>query len=243
MTDSLLLPDDEPATAAYLGDPTVVARFGSVDQALTLKGCLVAAGLPATIGDQHLMMQGGGWLGGSGNGVRVLVPATLVARANEVIAEFRAGAFEIEGDDDPELAPAAKATDLAFWGPDLSAFLSLFLTPIFGTAIHWLNSRTLGERRLARIADAWLLLSFAAAAVGFWLLRERPWGLGSAFGASGVVAVFTATWYFFGAHAQSRFIMQSFGRQYRPRPLLPLAAGTFAAMIAIGAIGQSLGLD
>ena len=244
MTDSLLVPEDEPDAQPYLGELTVVARFASVDQALTLKGCLLAAGLPATIGDQNLMMQGGGWLGGAGGGgVRVLVPETLVARANEVIAEFHSGAFEIEGDADPDLRPATQPTDLAFWGPDLAAILSMLLTPIFGATIHWLNSRTLGDHRLARVADAGLLLAILATGFGFWLLRDRPWSIATAFSASGAVTVYTATWYLFGAHPQSRFITRAFGRQYRHRNLLAPALGAFVLMLAIGMIGQGLGLD
>ena len=243
MTDSLLVPDDEPEAEPYLGDMTPVVRFGTLEEALALKGCLVAAGLPAVVGDQYQMMQGGLWMGAVGSGVRVLVPAALVARANEVLEQFRSGAFEIEGDADPDLLPPVTPTELAFWGPDLAAFLSLYLTPIFGATIHWLNSRTLGDRRLARVADIGLLLSIVATGLGFWLLREHAWGLASAFSASGIVGLYTGVWYLFGAHPQSKFIVRSFGRQYRHRKLLIPAGAVFFLMLAIGFIGQAAGLD
>ena len=234
MTDSTLTEDDAAPTPEYLGDMTVVARFVSVQEALTLKGCLVAAGIPATVGDQNLMMQGGGWMGGVASGVRVLVPATLVARANEVIAEFRSGAFEIEGDADPELRPATTATDLALWNSDLAVFLSLPLTPIFGATLLWQNSRKLGQTGLARVADVGLALSVVVTAAGFWLLRDHDWSVATPFSVSGAVGVYTAFWYLFLAHGQSRFITRSFGRQYRHRNVWTAAAIALGLMLAVG---------
>ena len=240
MTDSILAEDDAPATPEYLGDMTVVARFVSVQEALTLKGCLIAAGIPASVGDQNLMMQGGGWLGGVASGVRVLVPATLVSRANEVIAEFRSGAFEIEGDPDPALRSATTATDLALWNSDLAAFLSLPLTPIFGATLLWQNSRKLGQARLARVADIGLALSFIVTATGFWLLRDHDWSVATPFSVSGAVGVYTTFWYLFIAHGQSRFIARSFGHQYRHRNVWLAAGIALGLMLAIGFGYESL---
>ena len=243
MTDSTLTPEDTADAAEYLGDTTTVARFGGIDEALALKGCLVAAGIPASIGDQNLMMQGGGWLGGVGNGVRVQVPAALVARANEVIADYRAGAFEIEGDPDPELAPPTRSTELALWGPDLSAFLSLWLTPIFGATLHWLNSRKLGEAMLVRRANAGMVLSLVATAAAFWLMRPRDWDAAAPFKISGLMSVYTALWYLVIAHSQSRFIARSFGHKYPHRHVWGAAAVGFGVMLALGFAGVALVAD
>lgn len=235
--DSAEVPEE-----SYAGDMTVVTRVTGIEEALALKGCLLAADIPATIGDQNLVMQGNAW-GGAGSNIRVLVPATLVARANEVIAEFRAGAFEIEGDPDPELAPPITATDLSLWSPDLAAFLSLWLTPVFGATLHWLNSRTLGVPALARRADAGLALSVIATAGAFWLMRDHDWRVGSPFVVSGFMGLYTGLWYLLAAHNQSRHIARAFGRKYRHRNVWLAAAAMFGAMLAIGYIGETLILD
>jgi hypothetical protein len=242
MTDSTLADDDALAPAEYLGDLTVVARLSGINEALTLKGCLEAAGVPATIGDQLLMTQNS-WLNTASGGVRVLVPATLVPRANEVIAQYRNGAFEIEGDVDPDLPPATTTTTVALWSPDLAAWFSMLLTPIFGATLHWMNSRALGERKLQRAATTWLVLSFVATSVGFWLLRGQEWSVTMPLRVSGVLSIYTATWYLFGAHAQSRFITRSFGIKYPHHRMLKAVAFAVALLLAIGAAGSALGSD
>jgi hypothetical protein len=239
MTDRSLAPDDAPATPDYAGDLTVVTRVADVAEALALKGCLLAADIPATIGDQNLVMQGNPW-GGAGSNIRVLVPEALVARARDVIADYRAGTFEIEGDPDPDLAPPTVATDLALWGPDGAAFLSLFLTPVFGATLHWFNSRKLGVSALARQADAGLALSAAATVLAFWLRSESDWRVGTPFAVSGAMSLLTGFWYLFIARNQSRHIARSFGNKFRHRNLWLAAAGGFGLMLAIGWIGESL---
>jgi len=247
MTDSSLAADDTPPApatgeGAYLGDMTVVARLANAQDAQTLRGCLVAAGILATLGDAQTVQTNMLWANALG-GVRVMVPQTLVARANEVIAEFHSGAYELEGDADPDLPPPTQATDLALWSPDLAAFLSLFLTPVFGAALHWLNSRRLGVRGLARQADAGLALSIAATALAFWLTRERDWRAASPFLVSGLMTFYTAAWWMALAHDQSRHVARSFGRQYRHRAVWRTAAVVFVVMLAIGFAGENLRPD
>jgi hypothetical protein len=242
MTDSSLTSDDTDRTPDPTGDLTVVTRVTDVGEALAIKGCLLAADIPATIGDQNLVMQGNPW-GGAGSNIRVLVPEALAVRAREVIAEFRAGAFEIEGDPDPELAPPTTASDLALWGPDLAAFLSLWLTPVFGATLHWLNSRALGVPALARRASTGLALAVAATAFGFWFIRARDWDLATPFLAGGVVSFYTGFWYLFIAHEQSKHIARSFGNKYRHRNVWLAAAVTFGVLLAVGYVGQSLRMN
>ena len=243
MTDQPLSQDDASPAADYLGDFTVVARLNAVNEALALKGCLQAAGVPASIGDQNLMMQGGSWLGGVASGVRVLVPATLVPRATEIIVEYRSGALAIEGDEDPALPPPITATTLPLWSPDLAAWLSLALTPIFGATLHWMNSRALREPALQRSAKAWLALSIVATGAGFWLLHEQDWTVRTPLRVSGVLSVYTLLWYLLGAHAQSRFIARSFGIRYPHRPMALACAVAIALLLAVGFAGSALASD
>lgn len=239
MTDSTLGTDTAADDGEYLGDMTIVAKFGNAQEAQALQGCLRAAGIPATLGDAQTVQTNMLWAYALG-GVRVMVPGTLAARAAEVIAEYNAGAFEIEGDPDPALPPAVQATDLALWNPDLAAFLSLWLTPMFGAALHWLNSRQLGVRGLARQADAGLALSVGATAATSWLMRDHDWRIATPFLLSSYAGVVSAAWYFLFAHGQSRHVARSFGRQYRHRNVWLAAAIVFAAMLAIGVVGDSL---
>lgn len=238
MADSTLTPDTAPDEHASPGDMTVIARMPTAQEALTLKGCLQAAGIPAALGDAHTVQANMLWATALG-GVRVMVPQAFVARANEVIAEYRRGAFEIEGDPDPALPPPTTATDLALWGPDLSAFLSLWLTPLFGATLHWLNSRKLGQPALARRADLGLALAVAATAGAFWLFREREWNVDTPFLVSGFASLYTAIWWLVIAHSQSRFIARSFGRKYRHRNVWAAAAVVFGALLALGLAGES----
>lgn len=239
MVDSTLTPETAPDDDARLGDMTVIARLPTAQEALTLKGCLQAAGIPATLGDAHTVQTNMLWATALG-GVRVMVPQTLVARAHEVIADYRSGALEIDGDPDPELPPPTTATDLALWGPDLSAILSIWLTPLFGSVLHWLNSRKLGRPDLARRADLGLALAFVATAAAFWLMREHDWTVESPFVVSGLMSVYTALWYLTVAHSQSRFIARSFGRKYRHRNVWLAAAIAVVAMLVVGFAGEAL---
>ncbi len=246
MTDSSL-PADGIVPSQPLrpppGEPTTVMRCNGVAEALAIKGCLVAAGIPATIGDNNLMMQGGEWMAGGVGNVRVLVPESMLSEAQEVLAEFRRGEFALEGDADPALAPPTQATDLALWSPDMAALFSVIFTPIFGAVLHVMNSRRLGEPRLVSIATFWLVASLVATAAGFWLLRGLTWTLMRPFGVSVLLMPYSSLWYFAAAHAQSRFVARSFGTKFVHRKLPLASALAAAAMLAVGAIGLAAGSD
>jgi len=239
MTDTTAAPEAGSDEHVYLGEMTAVASFGSPQEAQAIKGCLEAAGIPASLGDAQTVQTNMLWANALG-GVRVMVPSTLVPRANEVIAEFRGGAFEIEGDDDPALPPAPVATDLALWNPDVAAWLGFTLTPLFPAALHWMNSRKLGEADLARRADIGVVFAIVVTAGAAWLIHGQDWSMSTPLRVSGVAAVFNAAWYMFLGHPQSRFVVRSFGRQYRKRPVWRAGAAVLVAMLAIGALGESL---
>ena len=179
MTDSALNTEDTPDGEAWLGDMTVVARLANAQDAQALQGCLRAAGIPATLGDAQTVQTNMLWANALG-GVRVMVPQALAQRAVEVIAEYDAGAFAIEGDADPALPPAPVATDLRLWHPDLAALLGLWFTPVVGAALQWQNSRVLGDSKLARSADVGLVLAVVATATAAWLIRDQDWSVGIA---------------------------------------------------------------
>lgn len=98
----LELPDPIAAaseTARYEGDFKTVARFLNPVDAHIICACLEAAGVPALVADAHLVQMNSLWAIALG-GVRVLVPATRVAEARDVIAAFNRGEFALSDDFD-----------------------------------------------------------------------------------------------------------------------------------------------
>lgn len=221
----------------YLGDMTTVARRSTPTEASLLKNVLVAAGIPAMVADANLV-QADSWMTQAYGGVRIMVRAAHAEAAIATIKDFESGSFELEADDDEPKEAGPQRTDLRLWGADASAFWSLFLTPVFGSLIHYLNSRSLQHRQLACLL--WLLVSVVVTALAFHLTFSTRWDAAAAFQASSVASGFTFLWYVFSGRSQSVHITRSFGSQYVKRPLLPLWVTSFMAMLLIGAAGEVL---
>lgn len=225
------------AKEPYLGDMTTVARRTTPTEANLLKNVLVAAGIPAVVADVNLI-QADSWMANAYGGVRVMVRAAHVQSALATIKAFEAGAFELETDDDGPSQAVPQKIDLRLWGADAAAFWSLFLTPVFGSVIHYLNSRTLQHRQLASVL--WLLASVTVTVLACYFTFSKRWDPAASFQVSVIVSGFTFVWYVFSGRAQSAHITQSFGSQYVKRPLFPLGVATFAAMFLIGLAGEVL---
>lgn len=217
---------------AYPGDLVTIARPYKPIEANLLKGVLEAAGIPASVADANLV-QAHSWMANAVGGVRVQVPASLVEHAKRVLADFENGAYQLDDDEDQtKQEPAARPTDLALWGPDIAAFWSLSLTPLFGTTIHYLNSRALKYR--TRSALTWWLLSLIVTVVALYGTLSVHWEVAGVLLANSMASAFTIIWYMFSGYAQSKHVVSSFGSQYVKRPLFPLWLGTVLAMIALG---------
>lgn len=228
-------PDSPAATAAPdapaldLGEMRTLTRATTPTEGHLLKSCLVAAGIPAMLADAHLA-QAHPFLAGAAGGVRVMVPAQLLAPARQVLQEFHSGRFELESDAPaPSLAPATPPPqDIALWNPDAAAFWSLFFTPVFGTLLHLLNRRALGERRVLG-AWAWLAASLVLSVAGLLVLiaaRGHP-SLRMSVGAA--MSTFLLVWYFSSGLAHSKAVARLYGSRYRRRPLFKawLVGGAF----------------
>jgi hypothetical protein len=136
--------------------------------------------------------------------------------------------------DDRALLPPRQSTDLALWSPDLAVLLSLFLTPLFGATLHFLNARTLGEARLARQAAIGLALGALATAAGIALTLRVQWSFDIVFKASALTAPYTMLWYVLIGHAQSRFVAQSFGTRYARLGMKKAALVTAMLALLVG---------
>jgi hypothetical protein len=98
---------------SYDGDIVTIARRFDPIAAELLRGRLAADGIPATLGDAHLVQTYALWATALG-GVRVMVPASYVPQALRAIAAIEHGELRLddEGDEDgdDDEAGAAKAT-------------------------------------------------------------------------------------------------------------------------------------
>ena len=228
-------PPDKATEVLYMGDMTTVARRTTPTEANLLKGMLTAAGIPATVADANLV-QADSWLTYAVGGVRVMVPSAFAEKALATIEEYESGAFQLPSDDDEDVRPTPQATNLRLWGPDISAFWSLSLTPVFGATIHYLNSRTLAHRQ--GVALIWLLASIVVTAAGFYATLSARWELAGAFQASSFVSAVTLVWYALSGRAQSKHVATSFGSRYVKRPLLPIWIAALAFLILVGSLGS-----
>jgi DNA-binding transcriptional regulator LsrR (DeoR family) len=86
----------------YLGDMQIVARHLTPTEAHMLCSCLQAAGVPAQVGDVHLV-QMHALLAGAVGGACVRVPSSCVAEAKEVVAAFERGDFSLQDDFDVDV--------------------------------------------------------------------------------------------------------------------------------------------
>jgi len=99
----------------------------------------------------------------------------------------------------------------AIWNPDAAANWSLLLSPAFGSYLHALNWRTLGEPEKARTSMRWFYLSIALPVV----LASVPQLSGEAISGMGLLYFFL--WYFITGWAQARYVIDKLGSSYPRR--------------------------
>ncbi|MCW7538633.1 DUF2007 domain-containing protein [Aquabacterium sp. A7-Y] len=214
MTNDNTVADEAPEDVD-LGEMRCVERVLTPTEAHLLKSCLVAAGIPAMVADAHLV-QANSFLTNAAGGVRVMVPARLIDAAKQVLAEFHKGGLAL--DDDEPAPPAPRAPkDVALWHPDGAAFWSLLFTPVFGTALHLLNRRALGEP--GQIAAwGWLIASLVLTLGSALFVLSAGATPAAALIAAGLSSGFAVVWYFAAGYAHSKAIAAVYGTRYRRRP-------------------------
>lgn len=132
----------------------------------------------------------------------------------------------------------------AIWNPNAASNWSLIFSPAFGSYLHALNWRTLGESEKEKSAMGWFYFSLAM--LGVYLLigvlfMEKPEEADGA--ARGVGFLYLLVWYFSAGRVQARYVKEKFGSSYSRRAwgkplLIGVAAiiGFFTLAIIIGAI-------
>jgi hypothetical protein len=218
-------------------DFVCVATRTTPTEAHLLKGVLEAAGLTPHVADDQ-MVQNYSLIASAIGGVRVLVPGSQAAAAREAIAEFDAGAFQLEGEE--STVPATTALTVPLFSPDRAALLGFLLTPAFGAGIQLANARAIGDR--GQSADAWLsfVMLSAMSLVGIYALHENADGPFVVFQASLLLCAVNIIWYVIAGQKQSRALIKAYGSHYPKKRLLIPAVGAAIAALAVGAALHAL---
>ncbi len=223
-------PVDEAATETT--DFVRVATCETPTEAHLLKGVLEATGLSARVADANIV-QANTWMTQAVGGVRVLVPADQAEAALRAIAEYIAGAFQLEGDDD---APAARISELKspVFSPDRATVLSFFLTPAFGSALQLANALRIGSGKQKLRSGLWFAVLVAASAVAVAVMHKLNPGPFVIFRASVALSAITVIWYFVAVQPVTKQLIESHGRRYKQRRLALPSLVTAAALLVAG---------
>lgn len=125
----------------------------------------------------------------------------------------------------PPLAPLDRQPMLglaapALWNPDAAGAWSLLLTPIFGSALVWMNWNAIGERSRARTALLWLAASVLVVLTAVVLQR-------------GFALLYIILWYFACQRPQTQYVHARWDDSYPRKPWLVPILGTVGGFIAL----------
>lgn len=213
------------------GDFVRVATCNTPTEAYLLRGVLESAGLAPQVADANIV-QANNWMTPAMGGVRVLVPASQVAAAKQAMAEFEAGAYQLDGE--VVTAPEHVPNPHPVFSPDFAALLSFALTPAFGCAVQMANAASLGDTSRRTRQWLWLLFLLLATAAATVVLRRLSPGPMILFNASLALTFITAVWYFAEGTEQSRSYLATYGPRYTKKSLAKPAIGAALAMLALG---------
>jgi len=140
-----------------------------------------------------------------------------------------------------EGARIGQAIAPALWNPNAAANWSLLFSPIFGTWLHMLNWRALGETQRAESAKTWLLLmalllvaTSAGGALmplsGLSLLTSIAW------------FVLLLVWYFASARPQVKWIAERYGNDYPRHGWTQPLLGAIVLFIAHAVLDTFIGI-
>ncbi|MBN2266851.1 MAG: zinc-ribbon domain-containing protein [Candidatus Babeliaceae bacterium] len=134
----------------------------------------------------------------------------------------------------------------AIWNPNAASNWSLIFTPAFGSYLHALNWRTLGEQDRASSAMVWFYFSLVMLVVyifmGMFIADEK-----AANGAArGLAFLYLIIWYFSAGRSQAKYVKAKFGKDHPRRgwgkPLLIGVAAIIGYFILAVAVGATLGM-
>lgn len=140
----------------------------------------------------------------------------------------------------PTLAPVARiapppiqaVSAVRLWNPNVAANWSVLFGPVFGSLLHYLNWRQLGESAKAKVALVWVFISvawiFALAGIAS-LFPEAPltWPL---------AVSFLVLWYFAGARHQISWVKEHHGNSYQKRSWLVPIGLSILILLSLSAL-------
>ncbi len=115
-------------------------------------------------------------------------------------------------------APTGEAASLALWNPNAAANWSLIFTPAFGSYLHMLNWRSLGETERAAGSQKWFYVGIGMLVLYVLLslfMRDEKVSGGAV---RGLGFIFFLSWYFGSARPQAKYVKGKFGNSYVRRP-------------------------
>lgn len=149
------------------------------------------------------------------------------------------------------LAPAVAQPDDPFdrsgaiWNPNAASNWSIIFSPAFGSYLHALNWRTLGEPEKEKSAMGWFYFSLAmlGAYVLIFVFMKKPEDADGVTRGLGLLYLFV--WYFSAGRAQARYVKEKFGSNYLRRawgkPLLIGVAAFIGYIILAAIVGAMIG--
>ncbi len=138
----------------------------------------------------------------------------------------------------------------AIWNPNAASGWSFLFTPAFGSYLHALNWRALGDEEKADKAMMWFYASVAlligyVLAVLFFLFKTGNPKAGEFAGRLMPLPYFIA-WYFLSARDQAKYVKSRFGENY-PRkawgkPLMIAVASVLGYWVLAFGVGMAYGV-
>ena len=130
--------------------------------------------------------------------------------------------------------PTIDPSSVVLWNPDVAALLSLPFSPIFGSIIHALNWRRLGQPRRELVAWIWaasILLGLVGIAILGAFARLSEGAIEGYLRVAHILIFFL--WYFVTARSQGKYIVKEIRNEYRRESwFVPLCL----AIILIGSL-------
>lgn len=213
------------------GDFVRVAICETPTEAHIIRGVLRSAGLAAHVADANIV-QANAWMTQAVGGVRVMVPESQVSAAQEAIAEYNAGLFDL--DTEPAQATDLPELPVPLFSPDRALVLGFLLTPVFAPAVQLANARMLGQSITQPGRWVWLLLLAGASVVGVHEMHQIEPGPFVVFQASLSMGFLSLVWYFFAGQEQSRELLATYGVRFKRRSLVKPALALSALYLAFG---------
>jgi hypothetical protein len=208
-----------------------VATCQTPTEAHLLRGVLQAAGLTPYVADANIV-QVHAWLTQAVGGVRVLVPSAQLKAAQEAIADFHAGAYQLEGEEMP--SPVYRSIGSPVFCPERAVFLSFALTPVFGAAVHVANASISSDNNRLAYKWIWLFVLAAFSAAGIIIAHQIDSGPLVVFRASLSLSFITLVWYFIEGQEQSRYFLKKYGPKYEKKGLTKLSFIVIFVMLGLG---------